>query len=715
MPKITVLPRDVAELIAAGEVIERPASIVKELVENSIDAGATDITVEIQYGGVRYLRVTDNGCGIAREDAPKAFLRHATSKVRTADDLDSIGTLGFRGEALASIAAVAHVEMLTKTKDCPIGTSVHISGSEVEEVADAGCPDGTTIIIRDVFYNVPARLKFLKKDTTESGAVANIVDKIALSHPEISISFIKDGKQTYRTPGNGDLMGTIYTVLGREFAGTMLPVDYKVGNIGVSGFICRPMAARSNRSMQHFFVNGRYTKTRTCGVALEEGYRGAIMVGKFPSCVLMLSMPCELVDVNVHPAKIEVRFQSEKSVFDAVYFAVKSTIMQDGQIGAGKVIGDKKDKPVSGRDGSVLSPFYAKDEPQQIELGSQPEKKDAFATMDAASFRQKFAQPEKKEPAAPAASPKQPGAKVQLREEWLPRKNMETMLDVEPDPADFADLPERVTKKDKAEAVKREQLRQRQEKPAPAPEKPKAPSILGGIPDELHMLRGLGEFRAPVPYQMAEEKKEAPVQETFPASPEKSAETETEQSYEVFGEIFSTYILCRIGAEFVLIDKHATHERILYNKLRAQGEELERQMLLTPVPVTLSRAEHELVLEQSEQLLKLGFEAEDFGGSTVLIRSVPALMADASPQELFLDAVDGLAHAHAGVTAADEILHRMACRSAVKGGDHNNMAELRQLVKIILTDENVRYCPHGRPVMVRFTRREIEKMFGRIQ
>ena len=707
MPKITVLPRDVAELIAAGEVIERPASIVKELVENSIDAGATDITVEIQYGGVRYLRVTDNGCGIAREDAPKAFLRHATSKVRTADDLDSIGTLGFRGEALASIAAVAHVEMLTKTKDSPIGTMVRISGSEVEEVVDAGCPDGTTIIIRDVFYNVPARLKFLKKDTTESGAVANIVDKIALSHPEISISFIKDGKQVYRTPGNGDLMGTIYTVLGREFAGTMLPVDYKVGSIGVSGFICRPMAARSNRSMQHFFVNGRYTKTRTCGVALEEGYRGAIMVGKFPSCVLMLSMPCELVDVNVHPAKIEVRFQSEKSVFDAVYFAVKSTIMQDGQLG------DQKEKPVSGRDGSALSPFYAKDEPQQIRLDGQTEKKDAFATMDAASFRQKFAEPDKKAPAA-ASQIKQPGAKVQLREEWLPRKNMETMLDVEPDPADFADIPERVTKKDQSDAEKREQLRKRQQKPAPAPEKLKAPSILGGIPDELQMLREMEKLQSPVPYKAAEEKKEAPEQ-LLPTVPEKPAENQPEESYEVFGEIFSTYILCRIGAEFVLIDKHATHERILYNKLRAQGEELERQMLLTPVPVTLSRAEHELVLEQSEQLLKLGFEAEDFGGSTVLIRSVPALMADASPQELFLDAVDGLSHAHVGVTAADEILHRMACRSAVKGGDHNNMAELRQLVKIILTDENVRYCPHGRPVMVRFTRREIEKMFGRIQ
>ncbi len=706
MAKINVLPRDVAELIAAGEVIERPASIVKELVENSIDAGATDITVEIQYGGVRYLRVTDNGCGIAREDAPKAFLRHATSKVRTADDLDSIGTLGFRGEALASIAAVAHVEMLTKVKDAVIGTLVQISGSEVQEVSDTGCPDGTTIIIRDVFYNVPARLKFLKKDTTESGAVASIVDKIALSHPEISVSFIKDGKQMYRTPGSGDLMGAIYTVLGRDFAKAMLPVEYKAGAITVSGYICRPMSARSNRSMQHFFVNGRYTKTRTCGVALEEGYRGSIMVGKFPSCVLMLDMPCELVDVNVHPAKIEVRFQSEKSVFDAVYFAVKSTIRQDGQIGP------NIQQETSGHDGRVLSPFYAKDEPQQLNIGGQAPQTKTFETMDAAQFRQRFAEPGAADapPSEPAPQGRVPGAKIQLREEWLPRKNTETMLDVEADPADFESLPERVTGKDREDAKKRAELERRsQAQHTETEHKPKAPSILGGIPDGLELLQDIGRAEAPVSYHA--EKQEEASQKAEMIHPER----QSAPSVEIFGEVFSTYILCRIDAEFVMIDKHAAHERILYNKLRSQGEELERQMLLAPVSVTLSRTEHQLVLEQSAQLLKLGFEAEDFGGSTVLLRSVPALMADASPQELFLDAVDGLSHAHAGVTAADDILHRMACRSAVKGGDHNNAAELRELVQVILNDENVRYCPHGRPVMVRFTRREIEKMFGRIQ
>ena len=360
MPKINVLPREVAELIAAGEVIERPASIVKELVENAIDAGSTAVTVEIQHGGVKYLRVTDNGCGIEREDAPKAFMRHATSKVRDASDLDSIGTLGFRGEALASIAAVAHVEMMTKVRGAAAGTLVQVSGSEVTGVSDAGCPDGTTIVVRDVFYNVPARLKFLKKDATESGAVASIVDKIALSHPEISFSFIRDGKQVYRTPGNGDLMGAVYTVLGRDFAKGMLPVDYSSGGVRVSGFICRPAAARSNRSMEHFFVNGRYTRTRTCGVALEEGYRGALMVGKFPSCVLMLSMPCELVDVNVHPAKIEVRFQSEKAVFDAVYFAVKSTLLKDGELAP---------KPASHNTASpVTSPFAGRTEGEQVPL-----------------------------------------------------------------------------------------------------------------------------------------------------------------------------------------------------------------------------------------------------------------------------------------------------------------------------------------------------------
>ena len=718
MPKINVLPREVAELIAAGEVIERPSSIVKELVENSIDAGATDITVEIQYGGVRYLRVTDNGCGMTAEDAPTAFLRHATSKVKSAVDLDKIGTLGFRGEALASIAAVAHVELLTKTCGSDVGTLVKISGSELEEVSEAGCPEGTTIIIRDVFYNVPARLKFLKKDVTESNAVASIVDKIALSHPDISVSFIRDGKQIYRTPGNNDLLGTIYTVLGRDFAKSMLPVDYRLGQVGVSGFVCRPMSARANRTMQHFFVNGRYTRTRTCGVALEEGYRGSMMVGKYPSCVLMLTLPCDQVDVNVHPAKIEVRFVSEKDVFDAVYFAVKSALSQD----------EKLTETPARRQENLLSPFAEQEKSEQTVLGNrQKENKPAFETMTAEQYRA-MTQKEESGSKLPSAEPV-PGKKVQVREEWLPRKSKEIMLDVEADPADFEDFP-RVSAKDWEEAQLTSQMRQRIAEEATPKKVEKLPDIPVQQPQPSEQqIIGIDTAQTQAIEKHSEkedlqqclavpEQENTEDQEILPGSFEAAREEKTVSppvDYKVFGEIFSTYILCRIGSEFVLIDKHAAHERILYNRLKSQGETLERQMLLSPVPVSLSREEHQFALENQEKLLQLGFEADDFGGSTIAVRSVPALMAEVSPGELFMDALEGLLHSHSGVTAADEILHRMACRSAVKGGDHNTTEELERVVQTIIQDENVRYCPHGRPVMVRFTRRELEKLFGRIQ
>ena len=718
MPKINVLPREVAELIAAGEVIERPSSIVKELVENSIDAGATDITVEIQYGGVRYLRVTDNGCGMTAEDAPTAFLRHATSKVKSAVDLDKIGTLGFRGEALASIAAVAHVELLTKTCGSDVGTLVKISGSELEEVSEAGCPEGTTIIIRDVFYNVPARLKFLKKDVTESNAVASIVDKIALSHPDISVSFIRDGKQIYRTPGNNDLLGTIYTVLGRDFAKSMLPVDYRLGQVGVSGFVCRPMSARANRTMQHFFVNGRYTRTRTCGVALEEGYRGSMMVGKYPSCVLMLTLPCDQVDVNVHPAKIEVRFVSEKDVFDAVYFAVKSALSQD----------EKLTETPARRQENLLSPFAEQEKSEQTVLGNrQKENKPAFETMTAEQYRA-MTQKEESGSKLPSAEPV-PGKKVQVREEWLPRKSKEIMLDVEADPADFEDFP-RVSAKDRKEAQLTSQMQQRIAEEATPKKVEKLPDIPVQQPQPSEQqIIGIDTAQTQAIEKHSEkedlqqclavpEQENTESQEILPGSFEAAREEKTVSppvDYKVFGEIFSTYILCRIGSEFVLIDKHAAHERILYNRLKSQGETLERQMLLSPVPVSLSREEHQFALENQEKLLQLGFEADDFGGSTIAVRSVPALMAEVSPGELFMDALEGLLHSHSGVTAADEILHRMACRSAVKGGDHNTTEELERVVQTIIQDENVRYCPHGRPVMVRFTRRELEKLFGRIQ
>lgn len=667
MPQIYVLPKEVSELIAAGEVIERPASIVKELIENSIDAGATIITVEIQNGGIRFIRITDNGCGIHPADAPTAFLRHATSKVKNARDLDEIGTLGFRGEALASIAAVAKVEMMTKTSDEELGTYVRIEGSELQEVRETGCPLGTTITIRDIFYNVPARLKFLKKDVTEGNAVASIVDKIALSHPEISVKLIRDNKVAFHTPGDGKLLSAVYTIFGRDFAQNMLPVDYELHGIKVTGLTGKPMFHRANRSMQHFFINGRYTKTRTCGIAAEEGYRGAMMVGKFPACVLELEMPFDQVDVNVHPAKIEVRFVNEKAVFDAVYFAVKSAVAAHGTL--------------TRKEPAVLHEVPAVQEKGEISAPKPPASipKDTFRTdasltgngpLDVASpFRSE---------AVPAVQETIP---VSPADQWLSKKPKAVNIDVEPDPDDF--VPPPVTD---ARAI-----------------------------FELHSC---DEEEGFVPQKPPETKSEKTT-ETAPVLHDNRKEQEVPQTtvpMQVIGELFGTYILTQMGEEFVMIDKHAAHERILYNKLKENNGELSKQLLLSPVTVTLSRQEHETVMKQLDLFQKAGFLVEDFGGLTVILRSVPAVAEPERAKEMFLDITASLLQNRKAdfPELIEDILHRIACRSAVKAHDQNSRAELEELVKIICCDENVRYCPHGRPVMIRYTRKEIEKLFGRI-
>ncbi|MBR6789307.1 MAG: DNA mismatch repair endonuclease MutL [Oscillospiraceae bacterium] len=698
MPAIHLLPREVSELIAAGEVIERPASIVKELIENAIDAGSTAISVEIQAGGIRYIRVTDNGCGIFPADAPKAFLRHATSKVKEAEDLDRIGTLGFRGEALASIAAVAHVEMMTRPADEELGTLVKVSGSGEAEVSECGCPAGTTMIIRDIFYNVPARLKFLKKDVTEGNAVASIVDKIALSHPEISFRFIRDGKPQYNTPGDGELMSAVYTVLGRDFAKSLIPVEYELGSVKVTGLTCRPMGSRPKRNMQHFFINGRYTQSRTCTAALERGYDGAMMVGKFPACVLMLEMPCEEVDVNVHPAKIEVRFVNEKAVFDAVYFAVKSAVAASEAIGKPAFEG----RPASAV--NILSQFGT----EKITLPEKPADEEKTPAIPAPAAEEELPLPEA--PPAPEEKPEPeelplpedakpadvsaPGARYQVKEEWLPPKRPAVRLDVEPDPRDFEEIPA-------ADSVR-------------STGKARRPSDILSASPLSGMLSADTAYHVSAPGEPFRTKPEEP--ETAEEQPVSVLTPEPRQQIEVFGEIFSTYILARIDSELVIIDKHAAHERILYNQFREQHEKLDRQMLLISAQVSLTRQEHQTVLENLDLFADLGFEAEDFGGSSVLVRSVPAIVSDCAPEVLFTEAVAALTDSgKKTVSAVEEILHRMACRAAVKGGDRNRPEELETLVRRIASDEKVRYCPHGRPVMIRYTKKELEKLFGRIQ
>lgn len=655
MGKINVLDKHVAELIAAGEVVERPSSVIKELVENSIDAGSSAITVEIKNGGITYIRVTDNGCGIAREDVPVAFLRHATSKVRVQDDLESIGTLGFRGEALASIAAVAQVELITRTQEELAGTRYVIASGDEQSCEDAGCAPGSTIIVRDLFYNTPARMKFLKKDMSEANAVAGVLDKIALSHPEVSLRFLRDSRETLHTPGDGKLKSAVYSVYGKEFAQGLIPVDYELSGVKVWGFVSKPSSARPNRSMQQFYINGRFVKSRTAMVAMEEAFKGSLMVGKVPACVLHLSVSCSAVDVNVHPAKIEVRFINEKPIFDAVYHGVKTALNQGDTPG---VIPLKK---------PVLSPF------QQAGLSSaEPADQMKFSAAS---------------PVSKAVIPPQPTAKQESepkKQEPMPSRSFAVRDAQSPDfHTDYkVKLPEF---------------------PVPRPE----PQIIadepaGNIPDETgpEVVQAPASSNEEQPVQLAAERTDQPAEKTE----------------RLVGEAFGTYIIVQRGEdELVFIDKHAAHERMLYERLRSQGGEAVQQMLLQPVPVTLDKNEYAAVLEATETLSRAGFEIDDFGSGTVLVRSAPLILGGEDVADAVMEIAGYLLSAKTDITTEklDWLYHNVACRAAVKAGDESSPQELAALAKRI-EQEDVRYCPHGRPVSFILKRKELEHQFGRI-
>ena len=637
--RIRLLDKKVAELIAAGEVVERPCSVVKELVENCIDAGATAVTVEIKNGGVRYIRVTDNGCGIAREDVPTAFLRHATSKVYKESDLDAISTLGFRGEALASVAAVAHVELITRPLEEPIGTRYCIDGGEETLLEDAGCPKGTTILVRDLFYNTPARMKFLKKDVSEANAVASAVDRIALSHPEVSVKFIRDGKQERMTPGDGKLLSAIHAVFGRQFAQGLLPVDYSLNGVKVSGYISKPSASRPNRSMQSFFINGRYVRTRTAAVALEEACKGSVMVGKFPACVLNIELNLGLVDVNVHPAKIEVRFVNERPIFDAVYHACKNALGADApaqEIDLSQVAKLVRTPKAETAQQLTLSPSPASAK------APPPKRSVDRAVLQAPADLVYTSSPIVSIPSipkapAPPAAPRNPGWDIVVEEE--------------------------------------------------APKEPLAPST---------------------PKQPANPPV-APSKE--PASNDKTPFT---REIRLIGEAFSTYILLECDDELLLIDKHAAHERLLYERIKSQAQ-LTPQLLLTPVTVTLDRESYAAALENLDTLSSLGFETEDFGAGAVLVRSAPLQMDGQDAGDLVAEIAGKLSKNVKDLTPErlEWVYHSVACRAAIKAGDHSNPQELYDLAKRTLK-EDVRHCPHGRPVAVRLTKKQLEKQFGRI-
>ena len=627
MAVIRVLDKHVAELIAAGEVVERPASVVKEMMENSIDAGAKHITVEIRDGGVSYIRITDDGCGIHREDVPTAFLRHATSKVRSEDDLNHISTLGFRGEALASVAAVAKVEVTTCAKGEIEGTHYVIHGGEEIVIEDIGCAEGTTFVVEDLFYNIPARMKFLKKDVSEGNAVASVVEKLALSHPEIAVKFIRNGRTELQTPGDGQMLSCIHAVLGKAFASTLVPVEYAMGGVQINGFICKPEGARPNRTMQHFFVNDRYVKTQTGLVALERAYKGMIMVGRFPACVLFIHLPAETVDANVHPAKIEVRFINEKPVFDAVYYAVRSALETRTTI-------------------------------RQMEI------------------------PRDVVPAAPVVAPR-PQVSVTAQPKPIPVAPIRrpSFLDLSVDDRDV----QRTSLRDDTTVatpkvttpVKLEDL------PVFVPDKPKEETVPNAVPVVI----------------------EEPVQTVL----------QQEIPIQYVGELFSTYVLVQRGESLFIIDKHAAHERILYNQLKAQAHN-EEQMLLSPVAVIVSREEHTALLGAVEELQTAGIAIEDFGGQSVLVRSFPLNLTGEDIDNTLREIATGLVGGNREVQTAklDWIYHSSACRAAIKAGDISKPAELLELAKRVLTDDSVRFCPHGRPVCIEMTKKELEKQFGRI-
>ncbi len=656
MPKINLLDKSVYELIAAGEVIERPSSVIKELAENSIDAGAASITVEIKRGGISYLRVTDDGCGISHEDIPTAFMRHATSKVYTQDDLDSINTLGFRGEALASVCAVSRVELLTKQREDQLGSIYRIEAGEPTEYDRAGCADGTTIIIRDLFYNTPARLKFLKKDVTEGNYCASVIEKLALSHPGISFRFIRDGRQTMLSSGDGEYYSAVYAVFGKQFAAGLIPVENVYQNTAVTGYVSSPLFTRANRSMQNFFVNGRSVKSPLCCAALEEAFRNTIMVGKFPSCVLCVNTDPSQVDANIHPTKTEVRFTNEKIVFDAVYFAVKNALMgydesREIKLNTAPARAENIPQPERARSSEPLRTASA----QVIE---EPPK-----TMPIPSGRDAVIYPqEKREP-----------PKFTLRQET-------------PQPAQFT-------------------------QPLPAAEQTYMPELVPAKKPEpketpLSDLPGFAFLS-----EKSFEKKPEPVpQEPTPEIPQERPK----EQIRVVGELFKTYIVCESTEGMILIDKHAAHERVNFERLK-KGFDSSAQLLMQPEEVYLTPEEFNGMSEYADKLAQVGIIME-FTDGKARVTGLPQMLDKVPPAEIVecIAKIVSQGNTNAEGELFDDMLHTVACKASIRGNEDNDILELQVLAQEVFNNPDIRYCPHGRPVMTQISRKQIERYFGRV-
>lgn len=659
MSKIAVLSKEISELIAAGEVIERPASVVKELIENAIDAEAKHITVEIKHGGTTYMRVADDGSGIAAEDVPTAFFRHATSKIHDRKDLESIYTLGFRGEALASIAAVSKVTLLTKRREDDYGTHYEIiGGTPTGEPEQGGCPDGTTIIIRDLFFNVPVRQRFMKKDVTEANAVSQIVQKIALSHPEISFQMIRDNRMEFCTDGNGDLYAAIYALFGKEFAHDLIPVQYDDGFLRVSGYVGKPLYSKSNRTFQHFFINGRYIRSRVCSVALESAYQNLIMTGKFPTCVLMLEMLPVDLDVNVHPAKAEVRFTSEKNVADSLFFAVKNALLENGLIYEFQFRHNAQDWT---KQPAVSTPM------QQPTLPHLKEPSDPFASK---------AEPE-------VESPPPPQTIYPTQYHYDIGETMAALMPEETRPA--------ALENPQAEHTESELELGQNAEFEPPPEESALPETI-----------------LPMPTTTSE-----------PSVPESLPEKQTIlPEIRVIGEVFQNYILAEIPAEqkLVIFDKHAAHERVIFERLKSGAAKQYQQLLMQKTETLLPMDEFALMQEQTEQLANMGFSFDFSNPPFLRTTAVPTFLQSLNIDEIVTEIAHNFALGKINPQTAylDDLLHTMACKAAIKAHDKNDLAELQELAQIVYADEQVRHCPHGRPVMFVIKKHELEKQFKRV-
>ncbi len=636
MGRINVLDKHVANMIAAGEVVENPASVVKELMENAIDAHSSSVTVEIQSGGIAYIRVTDDGVGMEQEDAKTAFLRHATSKISKADDLEGIQTLGFRGEALAAISSVSKIDLITKSRDSDMGCALRVEAGKVIRESESGCPDGTTIIVRELFYNTPARMRFLKKDATEAAAVEAVVKSAALSHPEVSVKFIKDGKDVLHTPGDGLIKSCIYALFGRDFANNMNEVDISERGIGVRGFTCTPQSSRGNRALQFFFINGRPVKSRMLSVALDNAYKERLMKGRFPTCVLMLDVPLGQVDVNVHPAKTEVKFARERDVFDVVYFGVKSAL-------------EKSER-------RSITPPPA---PKLPVIDNVTENQTRIESVISET------------------------KKAETVEKKLQKPVFEPVGNI------FS----RATSSQNRMSMRAAEFSVYDVRPKPKPE--------------------LYEEKKEIPTVTAQPKAEVPEMSACP-EPEKKEEKKADIRF--IGEAMNTYIIVEMGDSVIFIDKHAAHERIIFEKLKASRGEIQTQLLLTPEIIELDKTSAAVLLENRDDISKLGFEIDDFGNGSVALSAVP----DGIDAYDAISVLDGLAETLKSGARAEqpevisETMYSVACKAAIKAGQKNSPEELRAIARRVLHEDDIRYCPHGRPVMIEYTKTELERKFKRI-